>query len=159
MHLRVTKNSRKKKEQFWCGMRFSEGHSRIFLLEGGWWLSRMNIPNQTWPLPKSRVQRWGYAKQHPQSILQHFSNSIMNKQATSKIWSLYSFEGFLLYIRDIVKITKVTNINSSIIEQPGKEFNQNACENCWKWNHGWPWWILKWAESGYLAVKTCATTL
>ena len=27
---------------------------------------------------------------------------------TSKIWSLYSFEGFLLYIRDIVKITKVT---------------------------------------------------
>ena len=30
---------------------------------------------------------------------------------TSKIWSLYSFEGFLLYIRDIVKITKVTNIN------------------------------------------------
>ena len=56
-HLRVTKNPRKKKERFGCGMRFSEGHSRIFLLEGGWWLSRMNIPNQTWPLPKSRVQR------------------------------------------------------------------------------------------------------
>ena len=30
------------------------------------------------------------------------------QQATSKIWSLYSFEGFLLYIKDIVKITKVT---------------------------------------------------
>ena len=27
---------------------------------------------------------------------------------TSKVWSLYSFEGFLLYIKDIVKITKVT---------------------------------------------------
>ena len=30
---------------------------------------------------------------------------------TSKIWSLYSFEGFLLYTRDMVKITKVTKIN------------------------------------------------
>jgi len=27
---------------------------------------------------------------------------------TSKIWSLYSFEGFLLYIKDIVKITEGT---------------------------------------------------
>jgi hypothetical protein len=26
------------------------------------------------------VQRQGYAKRHPQSILQHFSISIMNKQ-------------------------------------------------------------------------------
>ena len=41
----------------------------FYSIKGGWWLSRTNIPNQTWPLPKSRVQRWGYAKQHPQSIL------------------------------------------------------------------------------------------
>ena len=89
-HLRVTKNPRKRKERFGCGMQFSEGHSRIFLLKGGWWLSRMNIPNQTWLLPKSRVQRWGYAKQHPQSILQHFSNSVINKQQqASKIWPLH----------------------------------------------------------------------
>ena len=77
-HLRFTQNPRKKKERFGCGMQFSEGHSRIFFTQGGWWLSRMNIPNQTWILPKSRVQRWGYAKQHPQSTLQHFSNSIIN---------------------------------------------------------------------------------
>ena len=83
-HLRVAKNSHKKKERFGCGMRFSEGHSRIFLLEGGWWLSRINIPNQTWPLPMSRVQRRGYAKQHPQSVLQHFSNSVTNKQASKQ---------------------------------------------------------------------------
>ena len=56
--LRFTKKKPcKKKERFGCGMQFSEGHSRIFLLKGGWWLSRMNIPNQTWPLFKSRVQR------------------------------------------------------------------------------------------------------
>ena len=80
-HLRVTKNPRKKKERFGCGMQFSEGHSgTFFLLKGGWWLSRINIPNQTWPLAMSRVQRRGYAKQHPQSILQHFSNSVINKQ-------------------------------------------------------------------------------
>ena len=40
-HLRVAKNPRKRKERFGCGMQFSEGHSRIFLLEGGWWLSRI----------------------------------------------------------------------------------------------------------------------
>ena len=36
---------------------------------------------------------------------------------TSKIGSLYPSKGFLLYIRDIVKITKVTNINKSTIEE------------------------------------------
>ena len=54
-HLRVTKNPRKKKERFGCGMQFSEGRSRIFLLEGGWWLSRTQIPTKTWPLPKNAV--------------------------------------------------------------------------------------------------------
>ena len=33
------------------------------------------------------------------------------QQQASKIGSLYPSKGFLLYIRDIVKITKVTNIN------------------------------------------------
>ena len=41
----------------------------------------------------------------------NFSLAAFDTTTTSKIWSLYSFEGFLLYIRDIVKITKVTNIN------------------------------------------------
>jgi hypothetical protein len=63
VHLRFTQNPRKKKERFGCGMQFSEGRSRIFLLEGGWWLSRMHIPNQTWLLPKNAVRRRGYAKQ------------------------------------------------------------------------------------------------
>ena len=36
----------------------------------------------------------GYAKQHPQSILQHFSNSIINKQQqASKIWPLHLIGG------------------------------------------------------------------
>ena len=100
----LQKTPRKKKERFGCGMQFSEGRSRTFLLKGSWWLSRTHIPNQTWLLPTNAARRWGYAKRHPQSILQL-------KQATSKIWFLYSFEGFLLYMRDIVKITKVTNIN------------------------------------------------
>ena len=37
------------------GMQLSEGRSRIFLLEGGWWLSRTHIPNQTWMLPTNAV--------------------------------------------------------------------------------------------------------
>ena len=36
---------------------------------------------------------------------------------TGKIWSLYSSDGFLLYIRDTIKMTKVTNINQSTIEK------------------------------------------
>jgi len=56
-HLRFAQNPRKKKEQFGCGMQFSEGRSRIFLLKGGWWPSRTQIPNQTWLLPTNAVQR------------------------------------------------------------------------------------------------------
>ena len=59
---------------------FVVGRSRIFLLEGGWRVSRTHIPNQTWLLPTDAVQRWGYAKRHPQSTLQHFSNSIINNK-------------------------------------------------------------------------------
>ena len=54
-HLRFAQNLRKKKERFGCGMQLSAGRSRFFLLEGGWWLSRTQIPNQTWPLPKNAV--------------------------------------------------------------------------------------------------------
>ena len=35
----------------------------------------------------------------------------------SKIWSLYSFEGFLPYKRNIAKITKVTNANQKHTEE------------------------------------------
>ena len=52
---------------------FVDGRSRI-LLEGGWWVSRTHIPNQTWLLPTDAVQRWGYAKRHLQSILQLLSS-------------------------------------------------------------------------------------
>ena len=41
----------------------------------------------------------------------NFSLAAFETTTTSKILSLYSFEGFLLYIRHIVKITKVTNID------------------------------------------------
>ena len=41
---------------------------------------------------------------------------IGDKQATSKICPLCSFEGIVPYTRDIVKITKVTDIKQSIIE-------------------------------------------
>ena len=41
----------------------------------------------------------------------NFSLSAFETTTTSKIGSLYPSKGFLLYIRDIVKITKVTNIN------------------------------------------------
>ena len=68
-------------------------------------------PKSNLAIAQERSTKVSYAKQHPQSMVQPFSNSVINKQATSKIWSLYSCEGFLLYIRDIVKITKVTNIN------------------------------------------------
>ena len=53
---------------------FVDGRSRIFLLEGGWWVSRTHIPDQNRLLPMNAVRRWGYAKQHPQSILQLFSS-------------------------------------------------------------------------------------
>ena len=53
---------------------FVDLRSRIFSLEGGWQLSRMHTPNQTWLLPKNAVRRWGYAKRHMQSILQLFSS-------------------------------------------------------------------------------------
>ena len=70
---------------------FVDLRSRIFSLEGGWRLSRTHTPNQTWLLPKNAVRRWGYAKRHPQSILQLFSSCfINNKQATtSKTWPLH----------------------------------------------------------------------
>ena len=42
---------------------------------------------------------------------------IMNKQATGRVWPLYSFQGFLPFIRNIVKITKVTDINKNMIEE------------------------------------------
>ena len=69
------------------------------------------IPNQTWPLPSNAVGRYGYTKKHPEQMVQFFSNYNTNKQATSKIWPLSSFVGFLPYKRDIAKITKGTNIN------------------------------------------------
>ena len=93
------------------GFNFVDGRSRIFLLEGGWWVSRTHIPDQARLLPMNAVRRLGYAKQHPQRMVQCFSKSVINSKQASNIWSLYTFEGFLLHIRDIVKIKKVTNIN------------------------------------------------
>ena len=78
---------------------FFDWRSRIFLIEGGWWVSRTHIPDQTRLLPMNAVRRWGYAKQHLHSMVQYFSNSVTNKQqATSKIWPLA--RGFLPYKRE-----------------------------------------------------------
>ena len=74
-------------------------------------------PKSNLVIAQDRSTKVSYAKQHPQSMVQNFPNSVMNNKQASKIWSLYSFEGFLLYIRDMVKITKVTNMNESIIEE------------------------------------------
>ena len=71
VHLRVTKNPRKRKERFGCGMQFSEGHSRIFLLEGGWWLSRTHIPNPL--LGSARILKELISK-----ILQKFEQASMS---------------------------------------------------------------------------------
>ena len=64
------------------------------------------LPISTYP----RTQCKGKAMQKGMPI---------NKQATSKIWSLYTFDGFLpsSYIRDLVKITKVTDIKQGILEE------------------------------------------
>ena len=68
-------------------------------------------PKSNLAIAQERSAKVSYAKQHPQSMFQYFSNSKSKQQATRKIWSLYSFEGFLLYIRDIVKITKTFTDN------------------------------------------------
>ena len=51
-------------------------------------------PKSNLAIAQERSAKVSYAKQHPQSMFQHFSNSIINKQATSKIWPLHPFEGF-----------------------------------------------------------------
>ena len=65
------------------------------------------------------MQRSGYAKRHAHNVYLRLIIYIINKQATSKIWSLYTFDGFLpsSYIRDLVKITKVTDIKQGILEE------------------------------------------
>ena len=87
---------------------FVVGCSNISLLEG--WLLTRYCESHFCQLRFTQEQsaKVSYAKQHPQSMFQYFSNFIINNKQASKIWSLYSFEGFLLYIRDIVKITTVT---------------------------------------------------
>ena len=74
-------------------------------------------PKSNLAIAQERSAKVSYAKQHPQSMLQYFSNSIINNKQASKMWSLYSFEDFPLFIRDIVNVTKVTNIHKSIIEE------------------------------------------
>ena len=40
---------------------------------------------------------------------------LLKQQATGKIWSPCTFEGFLLYKRDTLKNAKVANINPSLV--------------------------------------------
>ena len=87
------KRPRKKKKHFGCGIHFVDLRSRIFSLEGGWRLSRTHTPNQTWLLPKNAVRRWGYAKQHPQSILQLFSSCFINNKQQQAKHGPYTLKG------------------------------------------------------------------
>ena len=68
-------------------------------------------PKSNLAVANKRSAKVSYAKQHPQRMVHFFSLSAFETTTTSKIGSLYPSKGFLLYIRDIVKITKVTNIN------------------------------------------------
>ena len=77
-HLRVTKNPRKRKERFGCGMQFSEGHSRIFFTQGGLVAVSHANPKSNLAIAQERSVKVSYAKQHPHSMVQHFSNSIIN---------------------------------------------------------------------------------
>ena len=62
-------------------------------------------------LAQAAVEPCGYAKQHPERMVQCFSNSVTNNKQASRIWSLYTFEGFLLYIRDI-RVSQSVVLNS-----------------------------------------------
>ena len=97
--VRFTQNPRKKKERFGCGMQFSEGRSRIFLLEGGWWPSRTQIPNQTRLLPTNAVQRWAMQNSTRKALFNiSLSAFETTTTTTSKIWPLA--RGFLPYKRE-----------------------------------------------------------
>ena len=88
----------------------SGGCSRFFLLEGDSWLSRTHIPNK--PGCCQRTQCSGEAMQGSTYKTAHsLLWNAFETTTTSKIWPPCTCEWFLLYIRDIVKITKFTHIN------------------------------------------------
>jgi len=88
---------------------FVVGCSNISLLEG--WLLTRYCESHFCQLRFTQEQsaKVRLCKTAPAKAYFNFSLAAFDTTTTtSKIWSLYSFEGFLLYIRDIVKITKVT---------------------------------------------------
>ena len=97
-HLRFTKSSRKKRRSGSGAVcNFLRGAPELLYLRGaGGCLARTS---QIKPAHCPRTQYEGGAMQNSscKSMVQHFSNSIINKQATRRIWSLYTYEGFLLY--------------------------------------------------------------
>ena len=60
-----------------------------FFTRGGLAADLHTHPKSNLAIAQERSAKVSYAKQHPQSMLQYFSNSIINKQATSKIWPLH----------------------------------------------------------------------
>ena len=72
-HLRFAQNLRKKKERFGCGMQFSEGRSRIFFTQGGLVAVSHANPKSNLAVANKRSAKVGYAKQHPQRMVQFFS--------------------------------------------------------------------------------------
>ena len=84
---------------------FVVGCSNISLLEG--WLLTRYCESHFCQLRFTQEQsaKVSYAKQHPQSMFQYFSNSIINNKQASKMWSLYSFEG-LQRLQKLLILTK-----------------------------------------------------
>ena len=69
-------------------------------------------PKANLAVANRRSAKVGLCKTAPAKAYFNFSLAAFDTTTTtSKVWSLYSFEGFLLYIRDIGKITKVTTFN------------------------------------------------
>jgi hypothetical protein len=64
-HLRFAQNPRKKKERFGCGMQFSEGRSRIFLLDGGLVAVSHANPKSNPAVANKRSAKGGLCKMAP----------------------------------------------------------------------------------------------
>ena len=54
-------------------------------------------PKSNLAIAQERSAKVSYAKQHPQSMVQHFSNSIINNKQASKIWPLHLKGGVVKY--------------------------------------------------------------
>ena len=77
---------------------FVDLRSRIFFTRRGLAAVSHAHPKSNLAVAQERSAKVSYAKQQPQSVVQHFSNSIINEQATSKTRPLHPFQGFFCSI-------------------------------------------------------------